>query len=132
MTPALSVTRSILGQPWRWRGLETDRRDAGFEPDDLVTQLLLARGVPREAIEQHRTPTIRGFMPDPSIFRDMEVAAERLAAAVLAGEPVTIFGDGSQGEPIAMDWAGWAGTIPHEIYCGIGSRVPRRYEEGNR
>ncbi|MBW8755801.1 MAG: single-stranded-DNA-specific exonuclease RecJ, partial [Sphingomonadales bacterium] len=93
MTPALSVTHSILGQPWRWRGLETDQRDAGFEPDDLVTQLLLARGVPREAIEQHRTPTIRGFMPDPSIFRDMEVAAERLAAAVLAGEPVTIFGD---------------------------------------
>jgi len=93
MTPALSVTHSILGQPWRWRGLETDQRDAGFEPDDLVTQLLLARGVPRESIEQHRTPTIRGFMPDPSIFRDMDAAAERLAAAVLAGEPVTIFGD---------------------------------------
>jgi single-stranded-DNA-specific exonuclease len=93
VTPALSVTRSILGQPWRWRGLETDQRDAGFAPDDLVTQLLLARGVPREALEQHRVPTIRGFMPDPSIFRDMDIAAERLAAAVLAKEPVTVFGD---------------------------------------
>ncbi|HMI19222.1 MAG TPA: single-stranded-DNA-specific exonuclease RecJ [Sphingomonas sp.] len=93
MTPALSVTRSILGQPWRWRGLETDQRDAGFAPDDLVTQLLLARGVSRDALEQHRVPTIRGFMPDPSIFRDMDIAAERLAAAVLAGEPVTVFGD---------------------------------------
>jgi single-stranded-DNA-specific exonuclease len=93
VTPALSVTRSILGQPWRWRGLETDQRDAGFAPDDLVTQLLLARGVSREALEQHRVPTIRGFMPDPSIFCDMDIAAERLAAAVLAGEPVTVFGD---------------------------------------
>jgi single-stranded-DNA-specific exonuclease len=93
MTPALSVTRSILGQPWRWRGLEAERRDEGFVPDDLVAQLLLARGVPREALEQHRSPTIRGFMPDPSIFRDMDAAAERLAAAVMAGEPVTIFGD---------------------------------------
>jgi len=93
VTPALSVTRSILGQPWRWRGLETDQRDAGFAPDDLVTQLLLARGVSRDALEQHRVPTIRGFMPDPSIFRDMDIAAERLAAAVLAGEPVTVFGD---------------------------------------
>ena len=46
------------------------------------------------------------------------------------GEPVTIFGDGSHGEPTANDWADWAGTIPHEIYCGLGSRVPRRYEEG--
>ena len=93
MTPALSVTRSILGQPWRWRGMAADTQDASFVPDDLVTQLLLARGVPRDAIEQHRTPTIRGFMPDPSIFRDMDVAAERIAAAVLAGEKVTIFGD---------------------------------------
>jgi single-stranded-DNA-specific exonuclease len=93
VTPALSVTRSILGQPWRWRGLETDQRDTGFAPDDLVTQLLLARGVSREALEQHRVPTIRGFMPDPSIFRDMDIAAERLAAAVLAKEPVTVFGD---------------------------------------
>ena len=38
-------------------------------------------------------PTIRGFMPDPSIFRDMDNAAERLADAVQKGEPVTIFGD---------------------------------------
>ena len=93
MTSALSVTHSILGQPWRWRGLETDQRDEGFAPDDLVTQLLLARGVTRDALEQHRVPTIRGFMPDPSIFRDMDIAAERLAVAVLAGEPVTVFGD---------------------------------------
>jgi single-stranded-DNA-specific exonuclease len=93
VTPALSVTRSILGQPWRWRGLEPDQQDSGFAPDDLVTQLLLARGVPRDALEQHRVPTIRGFMPDPAIFRDMEVAAERLAVAVIAGEPVTVFGD---------------------------------------
>jgi alanine racemase len=52
--------------------------------------------------------------------------------AIDPGELVTVFGDGSTGEPTAQDWADWAGTIPHEIYCGIGSRVPRRYEEGNR
>ena len=32
-------------------------------------------------------------MPDPSIFRDMDAAAERLARAVSTGENVTIFGD---------------------------------------
>ncbi|WP_433169621.1 alanine racemase [Kribbella sp. CA-247076] len=48
------------------------------------------------------------------------------------GEPVTVFGDGSRGEPTCKDWADWAGTIPHEIYCGIGARVPRRYEETAR
>ncbi|MET0270352.1 MAG: single-stranded-DNA-specific exonuclease RecJ, partial [Sphingomonas sp.] len=93
MTNVLNVTRSILGQPWRWRGAGTDGRDAGFRADDLVTGLLLARGCPRDALDDHRAPTIRGFMPDPSIFRDMDRAAERLADAVRASEPITIFGD---------------------------------------
>lgn len=93
MNFALNVSRSILGQPWRWRGAGADGRDPGFMPDDLVTQLLLARGCPRDAVEAHRNPTIRQFMPDPSLFRDMDAAAERLAAAVQAGEDVRIFGD---------------------------------------
>jgi len=87
------VTRSILGQPWRWRGTAADDRDAGFRPDDLVDQLLLARGVDRDELERHRLPTLRGFMPDPSVFRDMDKAAKRIADAVQAGEKVTIFGD---------------------------------------
>jgi single-stranded-DNA-specific exonuclease len=87
------VERSILGQPWRWRGGAADVTDAGFQPDDLVDQLLLARGVDREELARHREPTIRGFMPDPSIFRDMEAAASRIADAVEAGEAITVFGD---------------------------------------
>lgn len=67
--------------------------DAGFVADDLVDQLLMARGVARDALDLHRTPTLRGFMPNPSIFRDMDAAAERVAAAVIAGERVTVFGD---------------------------------------
>src|SRR3954466_10635053 len=87
------VSRSILGQPWRWRGTAGDGLDAGFQPDDLVDQLLMARGVVREELERNRHPTLRAFMPDPSLFRDMDKAAERLADAVEAGEPITIFGD---------------------------------------
>src|SRR5690349_24318949 len=87
------VSRSILGQPWRWRGAAADGHDAAFQPDDLIDQLLMARGVAREGLELHRLPTLRAFMPDPSLFRDMDTAAERLADAVEAGEPVTVFGD---------------------------------------
>ncbi len=92
MTPVLGITESILGQPWHWRRLAADGRD-GFGTDDLVTQLLLARGAPREALEQHRNPSIRAFMPDPSVFRDMDRAAERLADAVQANESIAVFGD---------------------------------------
>lgn len=93
MSSVLNITHSITGQNWKWRNGDVDARDPGFQPDDLVTQLLLARGVPRDDIERHREPTIRGFMPDPSIFRDMDCAAERLADAVEAREAVTIYGD---------------------------------------
>lgn len=79
---------------WRWRGGNMDMGEttAGVE-DDLVAQLLLARGVPREDLARHRNPTLRDFLPDPSEFRDMDAAAERLAQAVLTGESVTIYGD---------------------------------------
>src|SRR3546814_15813605 len=38
-------------------------------------------------------PSIRGFMPDPSILRDMDRAATRIADAVQARENIAIFGD---------------------------------------
>jgi single-stranded-DNA-specific exonuclease len=84
----LNISASITGQSWRWRG-----GSGAGESDDLVAQLLLARGCPPDAIDMHRDPTIRAFMPDPSMFRDMDVAAERVADAVLSGEAVTVFGD---------------------------------------
>lgn len=60
---------------------------------DLVTQLLLARGVAPADIDRHRNPSLRAFLPDPSLLLDMDVAAERLAQAVLTQEQVTIYGD---------------------------------------
>ncbi len=85
----LGVTASITGQPWRWRGLAAD----DLRDQALVDQLLLSRGCPPDALDAHRSPSIRAFMPDPSMFRDMDAAARRLADAVLTRETVTIFGD---------------------------------------
>ena len=60
---------------------------------DLVTQLLLSRGVEPHDVERHRNPSLRAFLPDPSALRDMDLAAERLAQAVLSGETMTVYGD---------------------------------------
>jgi single-stranded-DNA-specific exonuclease len=90
----LGLGRSLSGKTWRWRGGNMDLPGgaAGLE-DDIVTQLLLARGVAREDLERHRNPSLRAFLPDPSEFRDMDVAADRLAQAVITAEATTIYGD---------------------------------------
>ena len=68
------------------------RMDTGLQ-DDLVTQILLSRGVPREDLDRHRSPTLRAFLPDPSVFQDMETAARRLADAIERREAITVYGD---------------------------------------
>src|SRR5689334_4112358 len=96
MTTVRGISGSLSGLAWRWRKGEPDMAEqpgAGELGDDLVTQLLLARGVARDDLARHRQPTLRSFLPDPSIFRDMDAAADRLAQAILAGETVTVFGD---------------------------------------
>jgi single-stranded-DNA-specific exonuclease len=89
MNAALSIDRSVMGQPWRWRRPP----DAGLGMDALVDELLLARGVPRDDLARHREPRIRDFLPDPSCFQDMDKGAKRLADAVQGGEAIAIFGD---------------------------------------
>ena len=96
----LGIEISLGGKAWRWRGGNMDLLAGADSPDgvggmegDIVTQLLLARGVAPNDVERQRSPSLRAFLPNPSIFRDMDTAAERLASAVLTGEKVTIYGD---------------------------------------
>jgi len=46
---------------------------------------------------------------------------------VQAGDIVTLFGPGDDGEPTADEWAELLGTINYEIVTRIGQRVPRVY-----
>lgn len=88
------IERSLSGKAWRWRGGNMALTDGTMSlRDDIVAQLLLSRGVAREELDRHRTPTLREFLPDPSAFRDMDAAAERIAQAVLGGETITVYGD---------------------------------------
>lgn len=89
----LNISQSISGRSWQWRHTSADARDPDFQPDDLVTQLLLARGATRETLAINRKPTIRSFMPDPAVFQDMEKAASRIADAIESQQKVTVFGD---------------------------------------
>ena len=97
-SPVLGVANSLSGKAWRWRGGNMDLGDeadggmAGLDRS-ILDQILLTRGVAEDDLARHAQPTLRGFLPDPSTFRDMDTAAARLAQAVTTGERVTIYGD---------------------------------------
>jgi len=93
MIPVTAITHSLSGLAWRWRGGNMDLGAGGGRLDGLVDQLLLSRGVERADLERHRRPTLRDFLPDPSIFRDMDDAAARLADAITGGEAIAVYGD---------------------------------------
>ncbi|MFC7736853.1 single-stranded-DNA-specific exonuclease RecJ [Roseomonas sp. GCM10028921] len=92
----LGVERSATGRRWVWRGAD-DRTALAIaqrlEVPELVGRLLAARGIGVETAADFLEPRLRALMPDPSCLRDMDLAAERLARAVRAGEPVVVFAD---------------------------------------
>lgn len=89
---ALGIDRSLGGKRWRWRRGNMELGATSLD-HDIVTQLLLSRGVEPDDLERQRAPTLRAFLPDPSIFADMDLAAERVTKAVLSGEKITVYGD---------------------------------------
>ena len=90
MSHVFGIGASVLGQNWAWRGGVAPDPTGG---DDLVAQLFRARGaVPRD-FDRLRSAKLRDWLPDPSLFRDMDAAAERVARAIMAGEDVVVFGD---------------------------------------
>ena len=49
-------------------------------------------------------------------------------APLSVGETVTLIGQQGGESILADEVADWIGTIPYEVLCGIGSRVPRLYQ----
>ena len=94
MTAIFNITTSILGQPWRWRGgIAPGSGLDGRGDDEMLHHLFRARGAAPADFARLKIPTLRDWLPDPSIFRDMDAAATRLADAVAANEAIVIFGD---------------------------------------
>ena len=92
MTSVFNITASVLGQNWAWRGGVTPD-PAANGGDDLIDRLFRARGAVAGDFDRLRSAKLRDWLPDPSIFRDMDIAAGRVARAIMAGEPVVVFGD---------------------------------------
>lgn len=100
---------------------------------ECVARVLAARGVGLEEAEGFLSPSLKTSLPDPSHLLDMDVAAERVAAAVCAGETVAVFGDydvdGATSSALLLRYFAALGVkalvhIPDRIAEGYGPNTP--------
>ena len=94
--PYLGVGKSLSGKLWLER--PGDQRLAQAiaqrcQVPELIGRLLAARGQSLDSVESFLNPRLRDLLPDPSDLKDMDLAADRLARAIQAGETIGIFGD---------------------------------------
>ena len=87
------VDKSILGQVWTVATYPGEESSIS-RPDNLLQKILMSRGITdMAAMEQFLNPSIREYMPNPSVLCDMDAAAKIIADSILAGEKIAIYGD---------------------------------------
>jgi single-stranded-DNA-specific exonuclease len=94
----LAVEQSVCGRAWRDRLDEIGAARAlaitqRHGVPDLLARILAGRAVDVDEVTTFLDPTVRASMPDPHSLTDMNVAAPRLADAIMRAERIAIFGD---------------------------------------
>jgi len=94
---SLLYSKSASGLSWRL--LEQDERlvaafSQRFDISDVVSRILLNRGIKsNEEAEKFLNGKLRNDLPDPFLFKDMDIASLRIVKAILNNEKITVFAD---------------------------------------
>lgn len=130
------VARSVTGKRWMLAPGDPARAAriaAATGVEDLAARILAARGVAPEEADAFLAPKLKSALPDPSVLKDMDAAAERLAQAILSGEGIAIFGDydvdGVTASALLHRWLTALGVeptvyLPDRMTDGYGPNVP--------
>lgn len=131
MSAFLKVEASLTGR--RWVGLTPDQdrmAQAMAQQTNLpqpLCQTLARLGVAVNNAERYLAPTLKELLPDPSVLRDMDLAAERILKATQTSEKIAIFADydvdGATSAALLINWLRDMG-LPATLY------IPDRIDEG--
>jgi alanine racemase len=133
LRPVLSLITKVAqirglsaGQRISYSGMFTTRRPSriavlpiGYA--DGYSRTLSDRGV--VLIKGRRAPVVG------RVCMDMTMVDVTDIPGVSCGEEAVLIGRQGEEHISAADIAAWQGTIPYEVLCGIGPRVPRVYRE---
>lgn len=127
----LGVGRSVSGKRWAMRG-EDARLTAAlaqrFSLPEPAARAMAARGIDLDAAEAFLDPKLSRDLPDPSVLKDMDAAADRLARAIREGETVAVFGDydvdGATSSALLLRYIR---SVGGRILCHIPDRIAEGY-----
>ena len=88
------VDKSILGQVWAVATYPGQQQDDPGSAENLLQKILISRGISdMAAMEKFLNPSIKEYMPNPSVLTDMDVAAKIITDSILNNEKIAIYGD---------------------------------------
>lgn len=121
------VEKSMLGQAWAVS--DNYNTENGFDDTDvLIKNILASRGISDDAaVFRFLHPSIKEYMPDPSLLKDMDVATNIIADAICANKKIAVYGD--------YDVDGITSTAIFVKYlraigCDVSWYLPNREGEG--
>lgn len=124
------VAKSFSGRRWQLQaGDENLARQLQHELllSPVLARLLAGRGIKAAEAGDYLQPSLRKFLPDPSLLADMDIAVARVKRAVEAGERIAVFGDydvdGSVSAALLSDFLAALGAVPRRY-------IPDRLREG--
>jgi single-stranded-DNA-specific exonuclease len=94
--PLLGVSQSASGKRWLARDVDSSLVSALARQLDVPTalaQVLAGRGLDLEGAQRFLAPSLKGELPDPSLFADMDKAVAVLSDAIARKRRVAVFAD---------------------------------------
>lgn len=92
----LGVAKSLNGLAWELRPAD-DRMCLAmaqkFGLPEIVARALAARNITLDTADTFLNPTLKNNLPNPFSLKDMDKAAKRMAASILAHESIGLMGD---------------------------------------
>ena len=112
---------SVSGKSWilkKFNQEELSFYKENFSLDEITSKLLSIRNVKKEEISSFLSPTIKDYLPNPEILKDMKKSSLRTLKAIRNKEKIGIFGDydvdGASATALLANFFNLI-NVPHEI-----------------
>ncbi len=136
MSGYLGVEASLTGRHWVGPSAEVERQAEAIAQasglPDVLCRILALRGVAPSDATAFLAPSLRDLMPDPSILKDMDIAAKRIFDALQAKQRIAIFADYDvDGATSAAQLLGWFGALGTRATLYVPDRLKEGYGPNN-